>query len=115
MALALHTITNRRDFLAANQAKRIATSCFVLLVRPRPADHPVKDIPRFGFTVSKKMGNAIARNRIKRRLRDALRRGNPPLKDGCDYVLISRQKALDCDFSEITRDIAFAFSRISSK
>ncbi len=84
-------------------------------MRLRPEDHPVKDGARVGFTVTKKMGNAVARNRIKRRLREALRKAAPPLKPGCDYVLISRIKTLDCDFADLTRDMLFAFSRIGAK
>jgi ribonuclease P protein component len=113
--LALTTIKNRRDFLAANHAQKFVTSCFILQMRERPADHPVKDSARVGFTVTKKMGNAVARNRIKRRLREALRKAAPPMKEGVDYVIISRTKALTCEFSELTRDMLFAFSRIGAK
>ena len=68
---------------------------------------------RVGFTVTKKMGNAVMRNRIKRRLREAVRVVLPKHGvAGHDYVLISRNKALTCDFLELTRDMEFAFSRI---
>jgi ribonuclease P protein component len=109
------TIKNRRDFIAANQGKKVVTACFILQIRTRPADHPVQGAPRVGYTVTKKMGNAVKRNRIKRRLRAAIQKSAPALSTNCDYVLIARQKTLDCDFSDITRDIAFAFSRITTK
>jgi ribonuclease P protein component len=114
LSLALTTIKNRRDFLAANSAKKVVTSCFILQIRKRPVDHPVKGASRVGFTVTKKMGNAVARNRIKRRLREALRKAAPPMLDGYDYVLISRIKALDCDFQELLREMVFAFSHAGS-
>jgi len=115
LAAQLNTIKKRRDFLAANQAQKFVTPCFILQARKRPADHPIKETSRVGFTVTKKMGNAVARNRIKRRLREALRNGAPPMQEGYDYVIISRIKALDCEFSELTRDMVFAFSKIAAK
>jgi ribonuclease P protein component len=111
------TITNRRDFLALNEgALRYATACFVLLCKARPADHPIKDVPRIGYTVTKKMGGAVVRNRIKRRLREAFRHKAPPLlKAEHDYVLIARYQAQTCVFSDLERHIEIAFSRIHAK
>jgi ribonuclease P protein component len=113
----IDTIKNRRDFLAATaKGKKCVTSTFVLQTLARPEDHPVKNAsPRVGYTVTKKMGNAVARNRIKRRLRESFRRIAPAVAlPGHDYVVIARHKALDCDFSEILRDMEFAFSRITA-
>ncbi len=82
-------------------------------MRPRPDDHPIKGGARIGFTVTKKMGNAVVRNRIKRQFREAVREAGMELAlPGCDYVLISRHKAVDCPFSDLLRDMRFAFSRI---
>jgi ribonuclease P protein component len=108
------TITHRSDFLlAAAKGKKFITGTFILQMLARKADHPVPHGARFGFTVTKKMGNAVIRNRIKRRLREAVRMAAiPHALEGCDYVLISRNKALDCPFSDLTRDMEFAFSRI---
>lgn len=114
--VALTTIRNRRDFLAASaQGKKIVTGTFVLQKTRRPKEHPVSEKARIGFTVTRKMGNAVKRNRIKRRLREAVKRVAPTFAEsGCDYVVIARTKALACDFSELVRDMEFAFSRINA-
>ena len=87
----------------------MACSTFVLLARFREETAP----PRFGFTVTKKLGNAVARNRIKRRLREAVRAGARP-EAGYDYVLIARHKAFTCAYADLLRDMTFAFSKIAT-
>lgn len=113
--MALNTIKNRKDFLLLNtNGKKFITHSIILQVIKRADTHrtPASEI-RIGFTVTKKMGNAVVRNRIKRRLREAVR---PALAkhaiNGHDFVLISRQKALTCEFTELLRDIDFAFRKI---
>jgi len=110
----LNTIKKRADFLSiTDKGKRFITGSFILQTRPRPADHPAQHVARFGFTVTKKMGNAVTRNRIKRRLREAVRLAgvSHALADN-DYVVIPRHKAKDCTFADLLRDMEFAFSRI---
>jgi ribonuclease P protein component len=111
------TIRNRRDFLAtANTPLRYATHQFLLVAVQRPANHPVQDVARIGYTVTKKMGGAVQRNRIKRRLREAFRAaGAARLQAGHDYVLIARQSALTCPYTDLLRNIEIAFSRIHAK
>lgn len=117
MSVKLATIKNRRDFLAANtKAAKCVTASFIMLAVERQNDHPAGPAPRVGFTVTKKMGNAVARNRIKRRLRESLRHMEPgKLQNGFDYIFISRQAALACEFSLLSRDMEFAFSRIHAR
>ncbi|WP_246218594.1 ribonuclease P protein component [Parasphingorhabdus halotolerans] len=66
-------IRKRPDFLAANRGKRFVAPGFVLLAHKRREDHPVaENTIRYGITVTKKIGNAVARNRMKRRFRALL-------------------------------------------
>ena len=81
-------MARRADFLAAARARRAGTPSFMLQARERGDDGP----PRFGFTCSKKVGNAVARNRARRRLREAARHALAPLaRPGWDYVLVGRR------------------------
>jgi ribonuclease P protein component len=104
-AQRLSTIKKRADFLAANGGKRVPTPGFVLLVRDREDSDPAM---RVGFTVTKKIGGAVVRNRMKRRFR-ALAREIMPVSGfaGSDHVMIGRAKGLERDFgllrSELTR------------
>jgi ribonuclease P protein component len=109
------TVKKRRDFLAATSTgKKFITKSIILQMVARTEGHPDGlSISRIGFTVTKKMGNAVIRNSIKRRLREAAR---PALAKhgvaGHDYVVISRNLALTCEFSDLVRDMEFAFTRI---
>jgi len=112
--MPLKTIEKRSDFLAANNTpKRFITNSFILQMNKRNDQHPAGPEARYGYTVTKKMGNAVIRNRIKRRLREAARAVAPRFAvEGHDYVLISRHKALECSFADLLRDMEFAFSKI---
>ena len=102
------TIRLRRDFLAANKARRVVTPGFVLLVNPRGGADPAI---RAGFTVTKKIGNAVTRNRMKRRLR-ALARALLPEHGvaGADHVLISRDGGVERDFATLPAELARALA-----
>ncbi len=85
-------ISARRDFLAANAGRRAPTPGFLLLVRDRLDADPQM---RAGFTVTKKIGNSVVRNRLKRRLRALVRQVLPEAGiTGADHVLIGRDAAL---------------------
>lgn len=109
----MERLRQRADFLAAAASgAKVPTRCFVLQTRKRSDDGPV----RIGFTVSKKVGNAVERNRVRRRLRDVVRR-TPALGDrtGHDYVLIGRRTALTVPFERMIDDLNAALRRVHTQ
>ncbi len=109
-AQRLVTIRKRADFLAANGGKRTSTPGFILLVRDRKDDDSTM---RVGFTVTKKIGGAVVRNRMKRRFR-ALAREIVPAKGfaGADHVMIGRAKGVERDFGLLRTELAGALERL---
>ena len=95
VSLRPQVLTKRADFQRASRAAHVAMPGFVLQMRRRkPAEPVADDLVRVGFTCSKKVGNAVARNRAKRRLREVARLALPELgRPGHDYVLIGRRDA----------------------
>ncbi len=88
VSLHLDVLKKRSDFLRAARARRQGTASMMVQMHARGDNDPAM---RVGFTCSKKVGNAVARNRAKRRLREAARAILPEHgQKGCDYVLIGR-------------------------
>jgi ribonuclease P protein component len=109
-AQRLATLKKRSDFLAANAGRRAATPGFVLLVRDRKDDDPLM---RVGFTVSRKVGNAVTRNRMKRRFR-ALAREIIATSGyaGSDHVMIGRSGGIEREFGLLRKDLQGALERV---
>lgn len=106
-------LTARRDYLAANAGLRVPMPAFILLVRPRGVQSIAPpDAARVGFTVSKRLGNAVARNRVRRRLREAARLTVPHAGvPGADHVFIGRPQPAEQPFAELVADARRALER----
>ncbi len=116
----ISTLNKRADFLRAASARRQSTPGFLLQARHRPAANTDSDVAqgiRVGFTCSKKLGNAVARNRAKRRLREAARATLPQHgRPGWDYVLVGRPEATASrSFALLLTDLARALTQIHGK
>jgi len=100
-------LTRRADFLAANKGLRNARAGFVLLTRPNGGQGM-----RYGITVTKKIGNAVVRNRMKRRFRELLRATLPErgLADH-DHVLIGRAGGIERNFETMREELFRALER----
>jgi len=103
-------LKKRKDFLACARARRWAAPGMIVQARARGDDAP----PRVGYTCSKKVGNAVVRNRAKRRLRaaaaDVFASGGKP---GWDYVLIGRSGATVArPYPDLVGDLKAALDRV---
>jgi ribonuclease P protein component len=102
-------LRQRADFLAVAIGARVNTTAFALQGRRRDDLGPV----RIGFTVTRKNGTAAERNRIRRRLREAVRRLDVmDMRPHHDYVLVGRRAALARDFAAMVEDLRNAFHRL---
>ena len=105
----MERLRQRADFLATARASKVATTGFVLQSRNRGDDGPV----RVGFTVSRKVGTAVERNRVRRRLREIVRlSAESEVHPGHDYVLIGRRAALSLPFERLNDDLKGALRRL---
>jgi ribonuclease P protein component len=110
VAFGLNVLRRRADFLAANTGRRVAMPGFVLLVKARDDGDPTM---RVGFTVTKKIGGAVIRNRMKRRFRALARellaeRGTA----GADHILIGRAGGVERDFAALRAELTKALGKL---
>ncbi|MBA5776203.1 ribonuclease P protein component [Stappia sp. F7233] len=124
-------LKKRSEFLAVQKGGRQHRRAFVLqsLVRGSAADAVAAEVPagatraraghapqaRVGYTVTKKVGNAVVRNRIKRRLRAAMAKVGDCARPGTDYVIVGRQSALTQKFTDLATDLAQCLRQAGSK
>jgi ribonuclease P protein component len=102
-------LRQRADFLAVANGARATSPAFVLQSRPREDRGPI----RVGFTVTKKNGTATERNRIRRRLRELVKRLDViSMRPHSDYVLVGRRDALGRDFATMLDDLRSALQRL---
>lgn len=105
-------LKKRADFVRAAKGARVTARAFALQARMRQTDE--QSGPRVGFTVTKKTGNSVVRNRIRRRLREAVRLGQGlSLRPDHDYVLIARRDALTMDFPALGRELEQALRKLN--
>jgi ribonuclease P protein component len=107
-------LKRRSDFRAAAEGLRASGRAFVLQARQRAGDEAAAI--RIGFTVSRQVGNAAVRNRVRRRLREIVRLSAAAeaaaLRPGHDYVVIGRRAALTVPFGEMMQDLGKALIRV---
>ena len=102
-------LRQRADFLAVADGPRMNSAAFVLQSLCRADGGPV----RIGFTVTKKVGTATERNRVRRRLRELVKRLDAiAMRPHSDYVLVGRRAALDRDFATMLDDLRSALHRL---
>lgn len=102
-------LKRRQDFVAAARALSEAMPGMVVQARNRLDSKPA----RLGFTCSKKIGNAVTRNRSKRRMREAAKLTlSGQAQDGFDYVLIGRMATATRNFSDLQKDLTSALKRL---
>ena len=110
-AVGVTVLSRRKDFLAANGGRRAPMPGFVLLVRPRGDGSPAM---RVGYTVTKKIGNAVVRNRMKRRFRALAAELLPSAGvAGADHVLIGRAGGVERDFGLLRTELTKALRKVA--
>jgi ribonuclease P protein component len=108
----MQRLTRRAEFLAARDGPHASAGTFLLQAKKR---RDAGD-PRVGFTISKKTGSAVERNRIRRRLREAARNVIENAgKRGFDYVLIARRDALGVPFATLVADLERALRKVHAR
>ncbi|MEC9368106.1 MAG: ribonuclease P protein component [Pseudomonadota bacterium] len=113
LAGAVAGLTRRSEFLAVRQGRSWRGDSLVLQARKRDDARIPERTARFGYTATKALGNAVERNRARRRLREAVRRiAGEEARAGFDYVLIARKGALTQDFAGILEELRTAFRRV---
>jgi ribonuclease P protein component len=111
----LATLKRRSDFLRLRKGARWSTPGFVLEAMQRSGENGMagEEQPRYGFTVTKQIGGAVERNRIRRRLKAAVRSAQMAhARPDFDYVLIARPPALHLPYIALVRDLEKAFDRV---
>ncbi|WP_336279430.1 ribonuclease P protein component [Bartonella sp. CB175] len=101
-------IRKRADFLAVRTGEKRRGPLFLLEVKSREQTAEMKNplVARVGFTVTRKNGNAVKRNRIKRRLREAVRVGLAHnMEAGTDYVIVAHRDALHAPFTSLINEL----------
>ena len=123
LSVPVNTLKTRAEFLRVRGGAKWSSRGFLLEAKPRVvggrsglALRSANQGARFGFTVTKKLGNAVRRNRIRRRLKAVVGQIGPELVGrDCDYVLLAREGAFDMPFAKLVSDLETALRRVHEK
>ena len=108
----LHKLNRRADYLAARSGQRAHCAPFVIQASARGDDAA----PRIGITVTRKLGGAVIRNRIKRRLKHAISDGEGlGFRPGYDYVVIARSLAASAPFAALTSALKSGLKKVHAR
>jgi ribonuclease P protein component len=111
---SLGRLTKRAEFQRVSRGRRKSVGAFALQAALRANPEAEATQPRIGLTVTKKVGNAVIRNRIRRRLKEALRAAGPlEARGDHDYVLVARHEAILRPFSALVSDLRDAFRAVA--
>ena len=104
----VRSLKRRAEFLAVRNGDKRRGRLFLLEVLNRNDTGP----PRFGITVTKKVGNAVVRNRVRRRLKEAVRVfAAAEMAIGSDYVIVGRNELLSASFADVTSELSKRLKR----
>ncbi|KQT69818.1 MULTISPECIES: ribonuclease P protein component [unclassified Aureimonas] len=102
-------LKTRAEFLAARRGRRLNGPFFMIEALDRGDPAPA----RYGLTITKKVGNAVERNRIRRRLREAIRTVcRADMVAGFDYVIVARRDLLEAPFELVSSELSRRFLRV---
>jgi ribonuclease P protein component len=108
----IRRLKTRAEFIFVRGGARVVAPSFILQARARD-ETAHRELARFGFTATKALGGAVARNRARRRLKEAVRLLAPKAAaEGYDYVLIARSGTLQRRFTELTKDLERALAKV---
>ncbi|MEW5421319.1 ribonuclease P protein component [Amorphus sp. 3PC139-8] len=102
-------LKKRTEFKSVARGVRAERPAFVLQAR---CERRCDGAPRFGFTVTKRTGNSVERNRIRRRLKAVVSERLARAREGCAYVLVGRRAALSRSYPDLLVDLEVAFERV---
>ncbi len=107
MVQSLVRLKKHKEFVnVAENGRSFVAKGLILQVLVRSQESQSNDFIRVGFTTSRKLGNAVKRNRIRRRLKEIVRLYLPEIgQKGCDYVIIGRSRTLMRSFDELVQDL----------
>jgi ribonuclease P protein component len=96
------------------ESRRYSSASMSYFSRARPSGDPAGDAPRVGLTAGRVLGGAVERNRIRRRMREAVREHLAELPAGVDVVLHPRRKVLDMEFAQLEQEVSRIFAGVAA-